>query len=122
MSGCSPCNCVLFVDGIACGGCSLWSPVHKRCTGRACEHHNGGRCVDCEIIVRRSGSTKWQREKQLGHLAKAEELMKAAMVMAESRKDVGSMIVVTNGMAGVYRWRKKTDVKKRWLYAGEQPN
>jgi tetratricopeptide (TPR) repeat protein len=48
-----------------------------------------------------------QREKTLGHLAKAEELMKSALAMAETKKDVSSIIIATNGLAGVCRWQGK---------------
>lgn len=48
-----------------------------------------------------------QREKQAGHLAKAEELTKIAMQMAEAKKDPMAIIFATNSMAGVYRWQGK---------------
>jgi tetratricopeptide (TPR) repeat protein len=48
-----------------------------------------------------------QKEKQAGHLAKAEELTKIALQMAEAKKDPMSIIYATNSMAGVYRWQGK---------------
>jgi tetratricopeptide (TPR) repeat protein len=48
-----------------------------------------------------------QREKTAGHLPKAEELMKQALTMGEAKKDPSSIIVATNGLAGVYRWQGK---------------
>jgi tetratricopeptide (TPR) repeat protein len=48
-----------------------------------------------------------QKEKQAGHLAKAEQLTKTALQMAEAKKDPMQIIFATNTMAGVFRWQGK---------------